>query len=297
MRQSKPFCLLGSLVLLLGAGATAHADPVITVFPSISPNLNSPTNVPGYASNGAPSIQNNTGAPNGSGPLAFAPPPAGAVAGNGLLTVNFGQLIVSSNFDLWNGQLNPGTVYGPAFFGQRGNMALFPVDIKSSTPISLANVSFTETDTSGNSTINNDFDITGDTFSHYSDTILGYDASGHLITTPGEAANDPSLTGRVFQIVMLTEGAGDAATSIDPTNQADNQAALNQSFANVSSSGPFFITGTYTYTVSPSDSVSASGDFGVGIPEPASFALWGLAAALGLGTMLVRRYRRVRLVA
>src|ERR1700752_700426 len=93
-----------TILAILTTAIASQADPVITVYPSIAPNVFSSPNGDTYIGNAIQGLQNGgaaTGAPGTPGFYSTTGP-----------SVPLYHMIVT-NFNSWLGHINPGSVFGP----------------------------------------------------------------------------------------------------------------------------------------------------------------------------------------
>ena len=104
---------------LLASPLIANADPVITVSPTIAPNIFGSPSFPSWEQNAISALR--------AGVPAFGNP-ASPTYYYQTTTTTYGGIIVT-DFPSWMGQTNPGAVFGAAFANELGNRALFSLHI------------------------------------------------------------------------------------------------------------------------------------------------------------------------
>ncbi|MGA2195123.1 MAG: PEP-CTERM sorting domain-containing protein [Bryobacteraceae bacterium] len=270
----KAFVLLGSLVLL---AASAYGDGVVTtVYTSVAPNAYGSPSYSDYVSNAIYALMNGLGAwGNPNDPSYYSQQTA----------ISISQMIVTG-FPSWDGQADPGDVFGSAYANELGNRPLFGVVIDAGTgapSISISELSFSATSNDPGALL--DFGFAQGSYnysSNYVGVIFGTDGNPDTYITSG-----PN-TQLVNEIVGRGSGNADAAYCSGCTI-AQQQAAINALYGDFNVMTQF--SGTYTLTDPDGDILSSgSGEYDVA-PEPGSFSMM-LGAALTLGLVFVRRRRQ-----
>jgi len=263
---------LASLTLLATAVAS-QADPIITVYPSIAPNVFSSPNADTYIANAIQGLQ------NGGAPTGTPGTPGFYSTTNGVVPIN--HLIVT-NFNSWRGQLNP----PPPFDGEFGNRLHFGVTITNSTPgqnrFSLSQVESEIVSTDSNGFLNLPRDFIG---GNYGPDFIGVitDGNGNVIDVldNGEAGTTPvdALyfygSGQAFEILDTDFN--------DPNNLTQAEFAALISDPSVTSTTPFSIRGNYYLGAASGGTTVIVGPAQfdpLAIPLPAS--VWVFAGAVGL---------------
>jgi hypothetical protein len=312
MLSRNAWFLISASVALMAFAEGAQAQPILQIFTSVGPNPTIPT--PGFIGT-TPPIPTGVG---GGGYAVFATPP-GTVQGNALTglisngsnlvfptnnAINVGdptatpgaytnlsgtpggfvqiapQAFLSSPQFSWAGQLNPGTVFGPAFANEQGNFVFFGLRIDgTATNFNLANLTLDLTSNS-QSYIPGTLTIpSAAIFPQGYDTpgLRAFDAAGNLLTGAFPAPGQEDVAIAYFTGVGLSNGN---ATIADALNEILTQMTVNDGLQ---------ITGTYNLTFGQGGLASASATFEI-VPEPTSLALWaGLAGAFGAFRLSRRR--------
>jgi hypothetical protein len=189
---------------------------------------------------------------------------------------------IVTGFPSWDGQANPGTVFGPAFSNELGNRLHFPVIINGQgTKISLSELSFDMESTDSNDI----FKYTGgfSSLDNYDDYHLGVilGPSGPTFLNSG-SADQP-----VDEIVY--RGIGNAIAPNDIGCSGTNQQQLDCVTAFYNSTEPFSITAKYSLN-DPTGALLASDSATVefAAPEPGTISL--LFAGAGVLFYARRRF-------
>lgn len=228
-----------AMLALLTATVASQADPVITVYPSIGPNIFSSPYADPYIANAVQGLQNNgatTGTPGFPSLYSTTGP-----------TVPINQIIVT-NFNSWLGHLNPGTMFGPNYANETGNRIHFGVSVVSTNPgtqefsLSQLEAEIISTDSNNFLGVPREF-IGGD----YAPDFIGVitDANGNIIDVldSGEVGTTPVDA-------LFFFGYGNAFEILD-TNFNDPNSLSQSEFAaligdpSLTSSVPFSLTGNY----------------------------------------------------
>lgn len=264
--------------LVLAAAATAGATGItIDVVSSLGPNGYGSPSYSLYRSNAVYALEHSLSAygdPNS--PTYYQAAPS---------TLSVSQNLVTS-FPSWNGQADPGTVFGPAFANELGNRLLFGVHVLSDgQQFSISQLSFVMTSTDPGNSLG--YSYAAGAYNYSADYMgINYGPDGHK-----GGGDDVAVTGGVnTQLVneLVGRGSGNAWWPTTASTVAAQQAALD--LAASSFAEPFFFTGTYTLalpTGGPGITGSDTVEF-VAVPEPVTMAGLFLGLA-GLGGYIRRR--------
>ena len=274
---------LASLALLATAVAS-QAAPVITVYPSIGPNILSSPNGNAYILNAIQGLQNN-GAPAGTPGT-----PGYYSTTNGPVPINH---IVVTGFNSWLGHLNPGAVFGPNYANESGNRIHFGVSVVSTNPgmqeFSLSQLEGEIVSTDSNGFLNSLRDFIG---GDYAPDFIGVitDTNGNIIDVldSGEVGTTPV---DALYFFGLGQGFEILATDFnDPNNLTQAEfAALIGDPNFTSTTTPFSVRGNYYLgAASGGTPVIVVGPQFI-VPLPAG--VWIFAGAVGL---LAARRRMAR---
>lgn len=263
-----------ALLALLSTTVASQADPVITVYPSIGPNIFSSPNADLYIANAIQGLQNNgaaTGVPGTPGFYSTTSPS---------IPINH---IVVTNFNSWLGHMNPGTVFGPNYANEYGNRIHFGVSVVSTNPgtqefsLSQLEAEIISTDSNGFLGVPREF-IGGDYASDFIGVIT--DVNGNIIDVldSGEVGTTPVDA-------LFFFGYGNAFEILD-TNFNDPNSLTQAEFAaligdpSLTSAFPFSLTGNYYLgNASGGATVTVNGPQFI-VPLPAS--VWIFAGAVSL---------------
>jgi len=271
--HKKVLALPGLLALL---AVSAYGDGlVISVYTSVAPNAYGSPSYSAYVSNAIYALENGLssyGSPND--PSYYSQQ----------TSIGPSQMIVTG-FPSWDGQADPGTVFGAAYAGELGNRPLFGVVINAGTvlpSISISELSFSATSNDPGGLLN--FGFAQGSYNYSSDyvgVIFGTGGNPNTYITSG-----PN-TQLVNEIVGRGSGNADAAycTGCSIGQQQAAISALSSDFIGMTQ---FF--GTYTLTDPILGTFTGSGDFDV-TPEPGTFGMM-MGAALALGVVFMRRLRQ-----
>ncbi len=265
--------LLGSLAFFATA-IVSQAAPIITVYPSIGPNILSSPNADPYILNAIQGLQNNGAATGTPGTPSFYSTTSPSIPINH---------IVVTNFNSWLGHVNPGTVFGPNYANEYGNRIHFGVSVVSTNlgtqefSLSQLEGEIVSTDSNGFLNITRDF-IGGS----YGTDFIGVitDTNGNVIDVldSGEAGTTPV---DALYFFGLGQGFEILDTNFnDPNNLAQAEFAALIGDPSVTSSFPFTIRGNYYLgNASGGTTVTVNGPQFI-VPLPAS--LWIFAGAVSL---------------
>ena len=225
--------LVVGVVAMLGIALTHAQATSITVTPWLAPNAFGSPSFAGAEANAVQGMYHGgvaTGTPGT--PTYFQPQ----------LNVTSAQVIVTG-FPSWLGQVNPGTVYGPAFANELGNRMTFALGIVASVgqQISIANLSFSATSTDPFNALAFAFPNGYNYGTGYMGVLKGADS------TLGTADDVFITSGPSSQLVdaIFGRGSGNSfAAYCSSCSLADQQAALDASAAYPGT--PFQFTGTYS---------------------------------------------------
>lgn len=252
----------------VGAGATS-----ITVTPWLAPNAFGSPSFAGAEANAVQGMLNNGVAYGTPGTPTYFNPQSNVTSAQAIVT----------GFPSWLGQVDPGTVYGPAFANELGNRMTFALRIDGQgTPFSISQLSFTMTSTDPAGALDYSFPSGYNYGSGYWGVLPGPD--GKLWTADDVYVTSGASTQLVYGLVGRGSGNSFAAYC-SSCSLAQQQSALLASAAYPGS--PFEFTGTYSL-----GTASGSGTFNVSpVPLPASawFFVSGLVLLGGFG---VRRGQR-----
>ena len=261
-----------TLLLTVCASTFSYGSITFQVYPSIAPNIFGSPGWAQYASNAIFALGNGLAA-NGT------PNTPSYYQQQSLVTPQ--QLIVTG-FPSWDGLVDPGTVFGPAYaneFGTRGHFGL--VIHGNGTQFSISELSF-----QGHS--NDPADLLNFAFAtgayNYTSNYVG------IIFGIGGNPNTDITSGPNTQLVdaLVGKGSGNADPASCPgCSLAGQQAAINALSPAFAAMTQF--TGKYTLTdLSNTVLGSGSGTFAI-TPEPSTVGF--LAAGLASLALLVRKRR------
>jgi hypothetical protein len=238
-------------LILGGIFLTALATPcfspaqaqgiTITVIPALAPNVYGSPNWNAWVSNATTAIANgyaSYGDP--SSPSYYQQAPAVISVTNDIVT----------GFPSWDGQADPGNVFGANFSQELGNRLQFGIDIKGGTNlISISQLSFSAHSTDPGNTL--DFAFAQGSY-NYSASYVG------IIYGPG-GTNTYITSGPATQLVneIVGRGSGNAWDTYDTSGNIASQQSNIVLCASQVGTQPFNFTGTYTIDgVSGSNSVT-----------------------------------------
>jgi hypothetical protein len=251
---------LVALVVLAISNAPASADIIITVTPSLGPNVDGSPNAPAYISNAVTGLSTSSSTGTPGTPAYYTP----------LTTPTPIQSMVVTNFPSWMGVANPGGAYA----NEVGTRLFYGLSITSSPGTDtgytiaglLANLSFVGTTSPDTPAL--DYSFGAGSFAGLSPSKYTYttDAAGNVTSFYYAGVSN------AFQVL-----AGD-----DPTPGASLQDDINYDLAGIPSftaTGQYFLPG---FSGSSTVSVTAT-------PEPASLTLMGI----GLAALAWRQRKRL----
>jgi len=238
-------------LILGGIFLTALATPcfspaqaqgiTITVIPALAPNVYGSPNWNAWVSNATTAIANGYAAyGDPSSPSCYQQAPAVISVTNDIVT----------GFPSWDGQADPGDVFGANFSQELGNRLQFGIDIKGGTNlISISQLSFSAHSTDPGNTL--DFAFAQGSY-NYSASYVG------IIYGPG-GTNTYITSGPATQLVneIVGRGSGNAWDTYDTSGNIASQQSNILACALQVGDQPFNFTGTYTIDgVSGSNSVT-----------------------------------------
>jgi hypothetical protein len=270
--------VLGLLILLALLASLAFGDSVVIgVSPSVAPNVYGSPSYSAYVSNAIFALLNGLNSyGNPNDPSYYSQEAA----------ISLSQMIVTG-FPSWDGQADPGTVFGAAYANELGNRPLFGVVVNAGSGlISISELSFSAASNDPGGLLN--FGFAQGSYSYSSDyvgVIFGTGGAPNTYITSG-----PS-TQLVNEIVGRGSGNADAAycTACTIGQQQAAIGALNGDFAAMTQ-----FVGTYTLTDPTVGTFTGSGTFDItsaAAPEPATLSMM-IGAALVLGVVFARRRRQ-----
>ena len=236
------FCGILLAVISMPFFSPAQAQGItITVIPALAPNVYGSPNWDAWVSNATTAIANgyaSYGDP--SSPSYYQRAPAVISVTNDIVT----------GFPSWNGQADPGDVFGANFSQEEGNRLQFGIDIKGGTNlISISQLSFSAHSSDPGNTL--DFSFAQGSY-NYSSSYVGiiYGSGG---------ARTYITSGPATQLVneIVGRGSGNAWDTYDTSGNIASQQSNIVLCASQVSDQPFNFTGTYTIGgVSGSNSVT-----------------------------------------
>lgn len=271
--------LFSYLALVLGPVVAlplvASGDSISTVYVSIGPVPGFSPSYSGYTTNAQAGVQNGGATTGSAGPTQFST----------VTSTTWASLNADTQFNNWNSVANPAAPYNNEY----GNLVFYSVILKAApgvNGIALDNISYVEssTDPYNYFAYSCSFGGTGCGDANYSSDAVGILANGTAV------ASGTSGTTDVNEIIITGVGL-----TLDVTSQYSGtpQQQLNQAVSDENSQlGKDTITTCFSDSsdgLSNCGSLSVSPTSTAAVPEPASFAMIGLAFALGLPT-----YRRLR---
>ena len=279
---------LGATLLFLALAASASAQVTVSVFPTLAPNTYGSPSMGAWTSNDIITIYN-TATSGGS----YASMSGGAAGTPSYFSVAPAVILPGQNmvttFASWNGQANPGTVFGSAFASEYGNRLHFSflVDGKGQ-KVSISQLSFVLT--SSATAPDNDLKYSADAGHYqygtdYVGVLFGKDnalggGDDSFITAGDDTQQADMLIGR---------GSGNAWTvKSSATDPLLLQQAIDTKIASVSANTPIYLTGTYTMALADETSVTGT-NFVTVIPEPATYAAFFALGTLAVSLFLKRR--------
>lgn len=257
----------------------AKADAVITVSPTIAPNIFGSPSFPTWESNAISALQ--------AGVPAFGNPASPTYYYQTTTTTPGG--IIVTNFPSWMGQADPGTVFGPAYANELGNRAHFSIHIGQTgtlTSFSISQLSFTLT--SSDPIL--DLNFVAGSYDYGSGYVgLNYGPDG----IKGTGDDFFVTSGPNTQLVneLFGRGSGNAFEAICiGCTLAQQQAEIDAVAAYINGQGGISMTGTYSL-----GQATGSGTLQVvATPEPTTMFLLGTGlAALGASIRKKRRARKI----
>jgi hypothetical protein len=265
------FALLGFSAVLAVA---AYGDGiVISVYPSVAPNIFGSANYSEYVSNAIYALSN--------GLSSYGDPNSPSYYTQQTI-ISPSEMIVTG-FPSWDGLADPGDVFGPAYANESGNRPLFGlvIDAGPGDPyISLSELSFSAVSNDPGRLLSFDF---GEGSYNYSNQYVGviFGPTGNTYVTSG-----PN-TQPVNEIVGRGSGNADSAYCPGCT-VAQQQAAIDALYGDFTGMSQF--VGTYTLT-GPDGTILATGSGTIDLtPEPGTLGTIAGAALAG-GLILLRRRR------
>lgn len=271
-----------TILAILTTALASQAAPIITVYPSIAPNIFSSPYGDAYIANAVQGLRNG-GAPTGT------PGTPGFYSTTGP-NVPINHMIVT-NFNSWLGHLNPGSLFGPAFSNEFGNRLTFGMSAISpagSREISLSMLEAEIVSTDSNNFLSVPREFVGGNYGpdligiqrNPNGTIFDILDNGELGTTPVDELYFFGY-GQAFEI-LDTDFA-------DPNNLTQEEFAALIADPSVTSARPFSITGNYYLGAFGGGTTVDVIDPQFIVPLPAS--AWIFAGAVGL---LAARRRMTR---
>jgi hypothetical protein len=256
------------LTLFLSLTALAGASPVIKVTPAVAPNVFGSPSYAGWLANAVNAIENGLATNGAAGPAQY----------NAQSVINFAKEAVVTGFPSWQGEADPGTVFGPAYANELGNRPLFGLLIDGNgEQFSISQLSFSVAGDSNNLL---DFNFAAGSY-NYNAGYVGF-------LNNGAGPRTYITSGPNTQLVdgLIGRGSGNANAAYCPgCDLIAQQAAIDAAGAELGGLTSF--TGTYTLSLVSGD-VTGSGTL-VGTPEPGSFLM------LTGGLLVVPFLRRLRL--
>ncbi len=273
--------VLTTMAVVVTAVAS-YADPVITVYPSIGPNIFSSPYADPYIANAIQGLQNGGASTGTAGTPGFYSTATSPVPVNHMIVTDFNS---------WRGHVNPGSVFGPNYANEFGNRIHFGVSAISpanSREISLSMLEAEIVSTDSNGFLNVPREFVG---GNYAPDLIGVrrDAGGNIVEI---LMNGEAGTELVDELYFFGYGQGFeilASEFADPNNPTQAEFAALIANPNVTSTTPFTITGNYyigNFSGSSGGVIVGPSQF---IPLPAS--AWIFAGAVGL---LAARRRMTR---
>ncbi|MBN8729434.1 MAG: PEP-CTERM sorting domain-containing protein [Acidobacteria bacterium] len=261
------------LFILAAASTVAFAGPItIDVNPALAPNGFGSPSYASWRTNALNALYNGTTTAGTPGTPAYYEQ----------RTQFFGNEVMVTSFPSWLGQVDPGSVFGPAFASELGNRILFGLVVNGNgTQFSISQLSFTAFST-------DPFDALGFTFAagsyNYGADYVGILAGDDLQVF---TSDDVFVTaGPNTQLVdaLIGRGSGNALWPCGPgdphpcTNNAERQIALND-MANYNDGLQYLFQGTYRISDGATVLAETTGTAVINsVPEPATSLL--LAAGL-----------------
>ena len=270
--------LLAAAAVVLLAPAASFAAATISVTPAVGPNI---FGSPSYAD----WVTNATGALHDGDTSRGDPSLPSYYQANSNVKAN--QVIVTG-FPSWDGQADPGTVFGPAFANELGNRMLFGLKIDGGgSQFSISDLSFTATSSDPGDLLGFSFGAGSYTYSNdYVGVLAGPD--GKLWTSDDTYVTSGPATQLVDGLIGRGSGNSDAAYCPGCTisqEQAAIDAAAHDLKQNTSFTGSYDLNGA-----------TGSGTFNItAVPEPATWAF--MILGLGLIGATTRRRRTARIAA
>jgi hypothetical protein len=271
-------CSVLAVLMLLSVPMVASADPVITVSPSIAPNVFGSPSYAGWEANAISALQ--------AGIPAFGSPTSPTYYSQTTTTTAGGIMV--TNFPSWMGQADPGSVFGAAYANELGNRAHFSFHIGQTGPLTAFSISQLSFNLASTDPALNFAFATGSY--NYGSGYVGLNYGGDGVKGGGD---DFFVTGGPnTQLVheLFGRGSGNAFEALcNACTLAQQQAALADLAAYINGQGSITMVGSYTLT----GGSTGSGTLLVNnVPEPASMILLG-SGILGL-TGAIRKRRKTQ---
>jgi hypothetical protein len=213
----------------------------ITVIPALAPNVYGSPNWNAWVSNATTAIAN--------GYSSYGDPASPSYYQRAPSVISVTNAIVTG-FPSWNGQADPGNVFGLNFSQELGNRLQFGIDIKGGTNlISISQLSFSANSSDPGNTL--DFTFAQGSY-NYSASYVG------IIYGPG-GTNTYITSGPATQLVneIVGRGSGNAWDTYDTSGDIASEQSNILACALQVSDQPFDFAGTYTLDgVSGSNSVT-----------------------------------------
>ncbi|MBS1817423.1 MAG: PEP-CTERM sorting domain-containing protein [Acidobacteria bacterium] len=277
-------CVAGAaalgLVTMAGYGIAEASTISVHVYSALAPNAFGSPNWAAWEANAVTAMEN--------GGAATAGAPGTPAFFEQRTSVTTAEAVVTG-FPSWLGQVDPGTVYGPAYANEYGNRITFPLWIDGGgSQFSISQLGFSATST-------DPFNALGFSFApggyNYTTAYVGLDYGTDGIKGTGDDAWITSGANTQLVNELFGRGSGNSFAAYCPgCSLADQQAAINDVAAYPGSD--FTFTGTYYLEENTRRLAEGSAVLAVTpVPEPASMLL--LATGL-VGTVRAARKSRER---